>query len=83
MQNNDIISFQDLLLSAGKERDNLLSEKVKNLSNLSECLIRLSRWREAERRATEALEIDPENSKAVWRRGRSRVQLMEVFYLFF
>jgi hypothetical protein len=68
----------DLLISAGKERDTLLSEKVKILSNLSECLIRLSRWREAEKRATEALEIDSVNTKAIWRRGRSRVQLMEV-----
>ncbi|CBY38166.1 unnamed protein product [Oikopleura dioica] len=68
----------DLLISAGKDRESLLSEKVKILSNLSECLIRLSRWREAEKRATEALEIDSVNTKAIWRRGRSRVQLMEI-----
>ena len=52
--------------------------KVALLNNLSECLLRLGRWREAEKRAGEVIEIDDNNEKALWRRGKARRQLHEV-----
>ena len=54
-------------------------EKEKILNNLAECLLRLQRWREAEQRATEVLQINPNNEKALWRRGKARCQLHEVY----
>ena len=54
------------------------SDKEIILNNLSECLLRLERWREAENRASEVLEINPKNIKALWRRGKARCQLLEV-----
>ena len=52
--------------------------KVALLNNLSECLLRLGRWREAENRAGEVIEIDDNKEKALWRRGKARRQLHEV-----
>ena len=48
------------------------------LNNLAECLLRLGRYRDAEQRATEVLQIDERDLKAMWRRGRARVRLLEV-----
>lgn len=58
--------------------DELTEEKINLLNNLAECLLKLERWRDAEKRATEVLEMKSENQKALWRRGRARVKMIEV-----
>jgi hypothetical protein len=68
-----------LLISTDlRASDELTEEKINLLNNLAECLLKLERWRDAEKRATEVLEMKSENQKALWRRGRARVKMIEV-----
>jgi len=69
----------DLLLSNElRLSDRHKETKIALLNNLAECLLRLERWREAEGRAGEVIELDSDNEKALWRRGKARRQLHEV-----
>ena len=42
--------------------DELTEEKINLLNNLAECLLKLERWRDAEKRATEVLEMKSETN---------------------
>ena len=44
------------------------------LSNSAECYLRLKQWPTAEHAATQAVAANPENKKALFRRGKSRVE---------
>ena len=72
----------DLLISAEvRPTPENRTTKMVLLNNLAECLLRLDRWREAEKRAAEVLEIDENDQKALWRRGKARVRLLEVYVI--
>jgi len=88
-KNNDFVGAGEKYESALKCIDLLISAEARPtpenrttkmvlLNNLAECLLRLDRWREAEKRAAEVLEIDENDQKALWRRGKARVRLLEV-----
>lgn len=54
-----------------------IGEKVKVLSNKSECHLMQSKWRDAENMASAALTLDPEHAKSLLRRAKARIKMAE------
>ena len=59
----------------GKYLDEANSEKLPAHLNLCACLLKLERWNDAIDQATRALQVEPNNPKAWYRRGRARMAL--------
>lgn len=68
----DVYDLKDEAVAA--ERNKIL---LSCYLNISSCAIKLQRWRNAANNATKALEIDPENAKAFFRRGQANSNIGE------
>ncbi len=53
-------------------------ERVMLLSNLALCMLKTKQWKECVGAATQALELDMDHTKALFRRGQARRQLGEL-----
>lgn len=83
-QANDIIKQKDfhgaaaLYTEALAKHDPDDPQRIMLLSNLALCMLKLKQWKECVDAASQALELDMDHTKALFRRGQARRELGEL-----
>jgi hypothetical protein len=83
-QANEIVRQKDfhgaaaLYTEALAEVDSDAPERVMLLSNLALCMLKTKQWKECVNAASQALELDMDHTKALFRRGQARRELGEL-----
>lgn len=83
-QANEIVKQKDFHGAAALYTEALAAlgpddpERVMLLSNLALCMLKLNQWQECVDAASQALELDTDHTKALFRRGQARRELGEL-----
>mmetsp|Transcript_17673 Transcript_17673/g.29056 ORF Transcript_17673/g.29056 Transcript_17673/m.29056 type:complete len:177 (-) Transcript_17673:1105-1635(-) len=59
------------------QRSQIQNLKLLHFINVAACHLKLSNWEKAESYCTKALKVDEDNVKALFRRGRARIELAD------